>query len=214
MMKICKMCGNKKEINNFHKCGTSKNGNINYRPVCKECTSLIKRVKEEDRVVPIKEITDNIIYKKCKQMAYSAYARIYAPSKRNKHCYNNLNEPFGFCSSSELKWYLYNNFYNDIELLLKENKIPSIDRINPSIGYTKENIRIISFKENTVLGVKSLKKKVKSIDKNGDIIIFDSVTDCCSYFSKVKLGASRVKSWILKDGKYKIPEGYMFEYLD
>lgn len=213
MLKICNQCKQEKDISEFYTSGKTKSGRYMYRSVCKECEKKNKLVKLEDRVVPPKEITDNPVYKKCSSMAADAHARIFAPSRRYKTIYNNLITPFGFDGSGELKWYLYNNFYNDIKDLLDAEDIPSMDRKDSSIGYTPNNIRIISFKLNTELGVETRRKKVKMITPDNEEVIFNSTVECVAYFGFPPTHSNKVSSWVNKTGKYKIPEGYSFSYM-
>jgi len=213
--KICTQCKKEKHINEFYKSGKkNKNNEPLYRGKCKECENEKTKVKNENRIVPPKEIYEDIIYKKCKRMAYDAHSRIFSPSKEYKNCYRNLEEPFSFESSTELKWFIYKNYYNDIKNLLEQNLVPSIDRINSSKGYTKDNIRIISFELNTALGVENLRRKVEMITPNGEFKIFPSVTACAEYFSYDKSETNIISSWTKNDGKYLKPKGYKFRYID
>ena len=146
-------------------------------------------------------------------MAYDAHSRIFSPSRDYKLCYKNLEEPFGFESSTELKWFLFNNFYNDIKNLLDKNLVPSIDRKDPSKGYTKENVRVINFDLNTALGVDTVRRKVEMILPNGEFIIFPSVTECVVFFKYNRNESNRASSWVKNDGKYLKPKGYEFRYV-
>lgn len=157
---------------------------------------------------------EDIVLYKCKQMAGDAHARVFAKSRSYKTIYRNLEIPFGFINTTDMCNYLYNNFYNDIKILLEDGLIPSIDRIDSKIGYTKDNIRIIDFKINTELGLENRRRKVKMITPDREIILFESVTQCCKHFGYDNRHGSKIKSWILEDGKYKKPDGYIFEYYD
>ena len=212
--KLCTQCGELKILSDFYKSGKiTKDGNPVYRGKCKTCENAKTKVKEEDRIVPPKEIYQDIVYRKCKRMAYDAHSRIFSPSRDYKPCYRNLDNPFGFESSTELKWYLYKNFYQDIKSLLDKDLVPSIDRKDPSKGYTKENIRVINFDLNTALGVDNVRKKVEMILPNGEFKIFPSVTECVLFFGYDKKDCNRVSSWAKDDGKYAKPKGYEFRYV-
>ena len=93
-----------------------------------------------------------------KHMATNAYSRIKYASKRKK---NYVGKEFGFSDSNELANYLYFNFKDDILNLIEKRKYPTIDRIDNDLGYIEGNIRVISFKENTRLGLEVLKEKRK-----------------------------------------------------
>lgn len=216
--KFCTKCGIEKPIDSFYTAGKSRKGTVIYRGKCKECESLESRVPIEERIVPPKYITDDIVYKKCQQMAYDAHARIYAPSRQNKTCYKNLTNPFGFESTKEMYMYLFDNYYNQIKSMIENEVSPSVDRIDSSKGYSKDNIRILSHEENTKRGVENRKRKVKTITPSGQIIKFNSVTECVSYFGYPSNYGSMVAHWIrgCNGGRssYKIPDGYYFEYAD
>jgi hypothetical protein len=211
--KKCKICGELKDIEEFPKNGTSRQGKITHRPECKECANIKNRIPIEQRKIATNELASDPIYKICKSLAGNAYSRVKCKSREYKTKYRNLTDPFGFKDSGEMHRFLYDNFYKDISSLLIEGKIPSVDRIDSSKGYTPENIRILDFTENTLLGIENIKRKIEMIDSEGNITIFNSTTECVVHFGKSKQSSARVKSWITKDGKYKIPEGYKFRYL-
>lgn len=196
-MRTCTTCGRTKELKDFE-------GNRNK---CRECRNLEARNRRH------KEKEENPVLYKCKQMAADAHSRVFAESRSYKKSYQNLEKPYEFLNIPDMYNYLYNTFYNDIKNLIDKGLIPSVDRINTKIGYTKDNIRIIDFKENTLLGVATTKRKVKMTTPNEEII-FNSMADCCRYLGYNPKSTSKIKSFILKDGRYKIPIGYTFEYID
>ena len=151
---------------------------------------------------------------KCKEMSASAYSRVFADSREYKKCYRNIKSPFEFNNIMEMAKYLYKHFYDSINDIIIKGESPSVDRIDTSIGYTKDNIRIISRKENTMMGVEKRKRMVSCKDKNGNTLIFDSTSDCVEHFGYKRNSSSKVKSWVDKNGNYKIPEGFSeFKYL-
>ena len=197
-MKTCLECNQTKDDSRFEK----------ERNVCRDC----RNKKYRQHRLNLKD--EDIILYKCNQMASSAHSRVYATSRDYKKSYRNLIEPFGFSSIPELRDYLYEKHYETIKELLENNLVPSIDRIDSKIGYTKDNIRIIDFKTNTELGLKSIRREIRMTKPDGEIILFESVTQCCKHFGYDGRYGSKIKSWILEDGKYKKPDGYIFEYCD
>lgn len=211
MSKVCTKCNIRKSKSEFYKAGYSKKGTLVLRGVCKDCEKASKRVKDEDRVIPNSQITNDIVYKKCKQMAYSARSRVMSPSKYHKTPYKDI--PFGFKGGGELKWYLYDNFYKDIKIMLDEGEVPSLDRIDSSKGYEEGNLRIIPFSLNTQLGVEARKRKVRVTNlETNEILYFESTSDCVEYFGFSRESTTKISSWVKRDGLYKIPEGFIFEY--
>lgn len=188
-MKICNICNLEKDEDEFEK----------GRKQCKRCRNDIKNGKNKK----LKE--ENIVYYLCRQMAGSAYARVCAPSRSHKKSYRNLTDPFGFKDTVELTNYIYNNFKEHIAKLLSENKRPSLDRIDTHYGYTKNNIRVIDFTENTLLGLETIKRKVQVNFEDNHSIIFNTTSDCVEYFGYTRESSSKVSSWVKKDGKYKLP---------
>lgn len=197
-MKYCNECKIEKIDSEF-----SKN-----RCVCKLC-----RNKYHKKIIEIRKSEDIILYT-CKRMAYDAHSRIFAKSRDYKKCYKDLKEPFGFENANQLKYYLYDNFGVRIKWYLDRGITPSIDRVDSKYGYTKYNIRIISFKRNTDGGVQSRRRKVEMIDPSGNVYKFDSVIKCANYFGIFESkNANKISSWIRVDGKYKPPTGFKFKYL-
>lgn len=146
----CSKCGEFKPLdkNHFPPSKTPKT----FRNKCKSCRSI----EQKERV--LKKKNEDIVKFKCTEMARSAYSRTHDPSKSYKKCYRNLDTPYGFESTQEMSDYLYHNFYEDIKRLLNEGISPSVDRIDSRRGYTPDNIRILSHRENTLLGVEKRRK--------------------------------------------------------
>lgn len=198
-MKYCNRCNTMKDKAEFER----------NRATCKCCRK--EQAKERKKQQYEK---DPVMYT-CKRMAYDAHSRVFAKSRAHKRCYQNLEQPFGFSNPAELKLFLYEKFYDRIKWYLDRDITPSIDRIDSSIGYTRNNIQIIPFKQNTERGVDSRRRKVEMITCTGDKFIFNSVMECARYFGINKSShTNKVSSWIKGDGKYTPPKGYKFRYLN
>lgn len=201
----CTLCNTEKEDNEFEK----------QRRQCKEC-----RYKAHyDKWAEYKESDPAFYYSH--KMSQWAKSRVTSPSKQSKPCYTNLQTPFGFESSDDMANYIYNNFKDDIILIISHGERPSIDRIDNSIGYCIGNLRVITFKENTDLGVETRRKRVLMITPKGEEIKFESTVKCAAYFGFKSSESSRIASWVrrtsgiksLKLTPYKLPEGYKFYYI-
>ena len=136
-------------------------------------------------------------------MSQNAYARVKCKSNAHKKCYRNLDDAFGFKDSGALGFYIAENLANEILDVIADGGYPSIDRTNPLIGYVAGNLRVISFKDNTSLGVESRRTKVEVVFANGDKTYFKSVTKCAEHFGVCN---NAICSWSRLDRKYKIPD--------
>lgn len=194
-------------------CNTLKNENMfeGNRSKCKACRSIEAKERRS------RKKKEDIVRYKCYEMASSAYSRVNAKSREYKKGYQRLEEPFSFDNIPDFSDYLYDNFYNDIKYLLDTGEVPSVDRIDSNTGYTPKNVRILSHRENTLLGVEERKVKIKVTGPTGKETIYDSIEDC-----RVAFGAkyeSYVRGWLKPTkGMYSLkgyvpPKGYTFERL-
>lgn len=202
-VKICSKCENELSPENFE----------NNRNTCNKCRHKNKHNKE----TLLK--SENVALYYSNKMSEWARSRVISPSKQSRSkTYSNLEEPFGFKNTKEMSEFIYNKFKTDIENIIKSNKTPSIDRIDTSKGYTKENIRVISLRNNTLLGVETRKRKVLMIDEFNNEKIFNTVTECAEYFGYDRTHSSKVSHWVRYTNggisKYRVPKGYRFYYLN
>lgn len=187
-------------------CGVEKPCTNDYfegnRSKCRDCRKIEQRLRNE------RKKKDDIVLFKCKQMAYSAHARVFAPSREYKKAYRSISEPFGFETPAEMADYLYANFHSDISLLLKEGKTPSVDRVNSNVGYTPENIRILDFKTNTLLGVETRKRPIEVIYPDGNSRVFESAEAVAEEF---KTNSGHIRAWI--KGRFRPKNRCLFRFV-
>jgi hypothetical protein len=159
-MKTCKDCKKEKEISFFY----------NTQGECKECTK--KRVKENRQKVGNKY-----------DFSESGVIRIiYKTQKRNNRLRGHGEMPY---TKDELKSWLYENGFKALydEWVscdhAKESK-PSIDRINDFNGYSFDNIKLVTWKQNRehqtrdiLLGIGTSGLRCKKLGKylpSGDLV--------------------------------------------
>jgi hypothetical protein len=70
--------------------------------------------------------------------------------------------------------------------IFKNGDLPSVDRIDSDLGYTKNNMRVITFVENALDGlVKARLKKMRKVvgvnKETGDVVEFDNLRDGNSF---------------------------------
>lgn len=129
-MKKCKNCGEEKSLDLFY----VDRSRVNAQPrhICKECDNK-----------------ENALYRK------SIEGIITQTYSHQKECSINRGHLPPTYTRAELKdWLLaqphFIPLYNAwVESVYVKNLKPSVDRINDSIGYTFENIQLVTFGENT-----------------------------------------------------------------
>ena len=172
------------------------------RPSCKDC----------DRDWKVNYAKSNPVMDRCKRMGQGIIQRtvteVNSPSN-NTYKENNVKSEIGD-TGVEIAEYLYSNFYDDILNLIKEGEKPSVDRIDSTKDYEEGNIRIISFRENSLDGirnaVKKTSKETKVIYPNGDIRMFKSVSEASR-----ELGIKRDTIIRNRDNDTETRNGYRFE---
>lgn len=168
MSKRCSKCNTHKSLTCFYKSSASSDG---HRPECKDCHKLSK----------VEFAKRNPVKHKCNLMAGGILKRtVYDIDKSKNKSYkeNNIKSEIGN-TYTEISDYLFDNFYDEIKLLLDKGKNPSVDRIESSKNYSPDNIRIIELHDNVMMGVQNAIKKtskpVKAI-KDGEITVYDSIS--------------------------------------
>lgn len=147
LTKVCSHCKQEKEFSLFNKCKTTKDGLQNY---CKECAAAKRKRLRKENPEKTKEAWNKYRSKMKQDKRYrlscllnSSKAR--AAEKQREHTLtledlldlypkDNCCPVYGF----ELIWG---------DSGFRETS-PSIDRIDSSKGYTKDNVQIISWKAN------------------------------------------------------------------
>lgn len=132
--KKCTICGKVKPIEEYNKNRSNKDGRENQ---CRACRSNRYKtwywgMSPVDRA--ISNMADGIQKRTGPNGAY--YGRVK----------NLLGD------HAEIKAFIKANFADDIQKLLDEGKVPSIDRIDNNGHYEPGNLRVIDMRENSRLG--------------------------------------------------------------
>lgn len=168
-IKRCSKCGELKELTtqNFEKQGNS------FRNKCRVCRNAERQEKRRQ------EKEKDIVQYKCMEMARSAYSRVFDKSREHKKCYRNLVRPYEFKSVAHMAEFLHATYGEDIRDLISKGESPSVDRLDTSIGYTEDNIRVISHRTNTLLGVESTKRAIEVHHLDTDTREeYNSISEC------------------------------------
>jgi hypothetical protein len=155
--KICTKCNIKKKIDRFDKKSKSKNG---YNPSCKDCCRLYRQANK-----------DKISVRKRKKLIADPRSPLLASAKRRA---KKENLPFNL-ALEDIYIPKYCPYIN-IPLAVGEGGVspnsPSLDRIDPNLGYIKGNVITVSFKANsmkqnaTPQEIISLGRNLKNITDN------------------------------------------------
>jgi len=169
--KVCKTCGIEKDVSYFYKNGTLSNGANRIHPSCKLCVLEYGRKmyanNEEYKIkrkIRAKKCSEDPIKKaESKERSSSFYKSISGRAKtlykgacRRSEQYENFDITcdwiedklkIGFCEITGFSFdFSPHNRYS------KNPYSPSIDRIDSTKGYTKDNVRIVLWQVNLMRG--------------------------------------------------------------
>lgn len=158
-MKTCTQCSEIKSFDNFYICGKNKLGEPRYTPKCRSCMSLNHKIKHprKDKPKKEKEIATPAVCSNRKKI--KGYRELYpnhlvdrarsmfksANRRKDKGTEFDIDLPFilakldkGICEVTGIA------FNYDKPSGESTNKFaPSIDRIDSSVGYIKNNVRVV-----------------------------------------------------------------------
>ena len=161
--KLCKRCGKDKDISLFSTNGTSKKGTVVYAVNCKECRAEVTRTARTESLTKICEccgvswrVQSGGEAKKTKNLCPSCYplyriavnldanARHRAKKRGLDYdidvvfIHEKLKE--GKCARTGVDFSLG---YNGKSYRDRSPYTPSIDKIDPKKGYTKDNVQVV-----------------------------------------------------------------------
>ncbi len=196
LMKICKKCKTLKNNLDFQISGNKKWS----RNECKSCIKI--RSKQ---------------YNKTKEglIKYMYRQEIYGSKKRNHHLPTYTKKEFKEWLYSQTKFHkLFDNWKR---LDYQKDYIPSVDRKDDSIGYTMDNIQLMTWAENKVKAdqdrisgklITLQNKKVNQYSKNGYILAeYHSLKD-----AERGTGVSRTSISKVCKGELKTAGGYIWKF--
>tara|TARA_R110000850_G_scaffold105926_12_gene217130 strand:- start:857 stop:1450 length:594 start_codon:yes stop_codon:yes gene_type:complete len=147
-MKSCFKCGVEKQLSEYYKHGQMADGHLNK---CKSCTILDVKYNPADYCLTQRGVI-RVIYK---------------TQKRNQILRDHGCLPY---SKDELKEWLYINgfkkLYDEwVSSEFKKDKKPSVDRVNSTIGYSFENMKLVTWLDNRNLQYDDIKNGTGSSGK-------------------------------------------------
>ncbi len=195
-MNKCSKCAEWKEINNFSPRNNRKKG---YQPSCKACTNAHKRKYRKSKIGVIARIFEN-------QISHSQSRKHAAPT------YN----------KQELKEWLYaqplfHKLYDNWKRLdYQKWYIPSVDRKNDYIGYTLDNIQLMTWQENSDKG-SSDRKTGKNNKQSRTVLQYSLKNNFIKEFYSIAEAARQTETAngnIIKccNGKLKKANNFIWKY--
>ena len=201
LLKICSKCKEEKELEEFYRLKTSRDG---HRPDCKSCAKKSKKKFEEEN--PVRD--------RCNRMATGIMQRtVYDIDKPKNKIYKEHSVTSQIGNSYKgISDYLYENHYDEIKAYIDAGIIPSVDRIEPTGNYSPDNIRIIPLSENVSEGaqngVQVNSKGLRVVYPNGKEKVFPSVSEASRELKK-----KRDTIIFSRDRGVPTVDGYCFYYL-
>ena len=160
-MKTCKTCKKEQPFSMFGQ-DKAKSGNLVYRPYCKSCRAEKGRKERESRTVKQCQccgVTYKVLGGAAKKKlnlcsscyptyrsAYSLWHACFSRAKeKNLEFDLDLNEIHKFISTEKCQKTGFSFVIKDKGRNFKDRSpfTPSVDKIDPSKGYTKDNIQIV-----------------------------------------------------------------------
>lgn len=194
--KKCVKCNNIKILTEFSLANSNADG---YNNTCKKCVAI--RTRAYYKTLP------------------GVITRIYNGEKQAS---KDRNHPMPTYTKKELSLWLYDNGIEKIYLIWKSSKYqknlsPSVDRLNSTLPYTFNNIRLVTWKDNNEIAYierkncKRITKQCKEINQltlNDEIIqTFGSIAHAAR-----ETGFCRTNiNFACKKGR-DIAHGYKWEY--
>lgn len=177
--KVCKHCGRKLPLSEFYI--NSRKGY--YRPECKECTRKKTRARRKEDPEKYRAKEREAYYRNHEKSIKELSKRYYKRKKEDYFLYYIYNKK-GYCRKNNLIWDLDKEYLASIWTdvcpvfgvpLVKRTEefsdnTAELDRIVPSLGYIKGNVRWISRRANRLKSdatIDELKKIIKYMEDNG-----------------------------------------------
>lgn len=165
-MLTCSFCNETKDDGLFTKNKKIKRG---FNLCCRSCTNEKQRLSRKSN-----DNQDTLKYEKTKRghlvRTYrNMLSRVTGVLKKKAHLYEGLEI---LDKESFYQWSLSDDMFNQIfdEWVISDYNrklTPSIDRIDPCLGYIDDNIRWLTHSENSKLGAENQQRsKRNAIDKN------------------------------------------------
>lgn len=224
VLKRCSHCGKRKPLEAF-----SPDVRRPYKvaPVCKDCCNAgvrksrktpdgrQKRREEQAkrRLNPVAKEVDRKIAIKGRRTPHGVINTLYSSMKRRSL---SRGHPLPKFTKVQLTKWLYDNGYQELYDAWKDSGYnrwmkPSCDRLDDSKGYSFDNMRLVTWKENHDKNKRSLevksRRRIQQVDLDGTIVKeWESVSA-----AKKDLGFE-VKNALKR--KYLASDGYYYQYAD